>query len=306
MKFGFSLVVRGGDATPQTFMRMAERAEALELDSLWCSGHIIVPPQVKSDYAMVPGLKFPPTWKENYWEPFTVLSYLAAVTSNIQLGTSVVVLPMHNPFEIAKQVAEVDQLSQGRFVFGVGVGWFAEEFEILGQDFNNRGVRTDEALELMKALWRDETVNFRGSHYAVENAAFTPKPVQQPAPPIWVAGASKAAMRRAARYGDAWHPSRPSLPNLRQARKTIDGYLEQEGREPDSLEIAVKLPLVFQDRPPGSEQASTEGRVADIIDGIQRYRELGVSHFVFDFVPETLANALQTMEQFVEDVRPKL
>ena len=113
-------------------------------------------------------------------------------------------------------------------------------------------------------------------------------------------------MRRAARYGDAWHPSRPSLPNLRQARKTIDGYLEQEGREPDSLEIAVKLPLVFQDRPPGSEQASTEGRVADIIDGIQRYRELGVSHFVFDFVPETLANALQTMEQFVEDVRPKL
>ena len=107
MKFGFSLVVRGADATPDTFIRMGERAEALELDSLWCSAHVIIPPQVKSDYVLIPGLKHPDSWWDCYWEPFTVLSYLAAVTKRVKLGTSVVVMPMHNPFELAKQIAEV-------------------------------------------------------------------------------------------------------------------------------------------------------------------------------------------------------
>jgi alkanesulfonate monooxygenase SsuD/methylene tetrahydromethanopterin reductase-like flavin-dependent oxidoreductase (luciferase family) len=149
MKFGFSLVVRGSDATPESSARMGERAEALELDSLWCSAHVIIPPQVKSGYSLVPGLKHPEHWKERYWEPFTVLNYLAAVTSRIQLGTSVVVMPMHNLFELAKQVAEVDQVSGGRLV--VGIGWFEEEFGLLGQDFHNRGARTNDGLELMKA-----------------------------------------------------------------------------------------------------------------------------------------------------------
>ena len=131
MKFGFSLIVRGNEATPDTFARIAERAEALEIDSLWCSAHVIVPPQVKSGYILIPGRKHPEHWKECYWEPFTVLSYLAALTSKITLGTSVVIVPMHNPIELAKQVAEVDQLSGGRFVFGVGVGWFEEEVAAL-------------------------------------------------------------------------------------------------------------------------------------------------------------------------------
>ena len=101
MKYGFSLIVRCDEATPEGFTQIAERAEALELDSLWCSAHIIVPPQVRSDYAMVPGRRYPDHWKERYWEPFTVLSYLAAKTERLILGTSVTVLPMHSPFEVA-------------------------------------------------------------------------------------------------------------------------------------------------------------------------------------------------------------
>ena len=128
MKYGCSLIVRGEDATPDTFVKMAERAEALDLDSLWLSAHVVLPPQVKSGYILIPGRMHPPHWRECYWEPFTILSFLAAHTRRITLGTSVVVLPMHNPFEIAKQVAEVDQLSNGRFIFGIGVGWFEEEF----------------------------------------------------------------------------------------------------------------------------------------------------------------------------------
>ena len=306
MKYGFSLIVRGNDATPDTFARIAERAEALQIDSLWCSAHVVLPPQVKSGYVLMPGVMHPEHWKERYWEPFTVLSYLAAVTSKITLGTSVVIVPMHNPFELAKQVAEVDQLSGGRFVFGVGVGWFEEEFEVLGQDFHNRGKRTDEALDLMKVLWARDPVSFSGNYYRVENAFFAPKPVQRPSPPIWVAGASKAALKRAARCAHAWHPARPSLELLVKARVDLDRYLEEAGRTPDSLEIAVKLPLIFQGGPPADGQPLTQGRPTDMIDAIERYREAGASHLVFDFVPESLATALDTMERFAQEVRPGL
>jgi len=306
MKFGFSLIVRGNEATPDTFARIAERAERLEIDSLWCSAHVIVPPQVKSGYILIPGRKHPEHWKECYWEPFTVLSYLAGLTSKITLGTSVVIVPMHNPIELAKQVAEVDQLSGGRFVFGVGVGWFEEEFEVLGQDFHNRGARTDEALDLMKALWSDDPVSFDGRYHQVVEAFFSPKPRQRPSPPIWVAGGSKAALRRAARCADAWHPVRPTFEYLRQARADLNGYLAEAGRKPESLEIAVKLPLIFQNEPPQPEQPLTQGRPADIIGAIESYSEAGASHLVFDFVPESLATALDTMERFAQEVRPGL
>jgi probable F420-dependent oxidoreductase len=306
MKFGFSLIVRGNEATPDTFARIAERAEALEIDSLWCSAHVIVPPQIKSGYILIPGRKHPEHWKECYWEPFTVLSYLSGLTSKITLGTSVVIVPMHNPIELAKQVAEVDQLSGGRFVFGVGVGWFEEEFEVLGQDFHNRGARTDEALDLMKALWSDDPVSFHGRYHQVAEAFFSPKPRQRPSPPIWVAGGSKAALRRAARCADAWHPVRPTFEYLRQARADLNGYLAEAGRKPESLEIAVKLPLIFQNEPPQPEQPLTQGRPADIIGAIESYSEAGASHLVFDFVPESLATALDTMERFAQEVRPGL
>ena len=139
MKYGFSLIVRGEDATPDTFVGIAERSEALDMDSLWLSAHVVLPPQVKSGYVLIPGRPHPPHWRECYWEPFTVLSFLAAHTKRITLGTSVVVLPMHNPFECAKQVAEVDRLSGGRFVFGVGVG-ADEGYSLAAAQFVERSV----------------------------------------------------------------------------------------------------------------------------------------------------------------------
>jgi probable F420-dependent oxidoreductase len=305
-KFGFSLVVRGNDATPDTFAAIAERAEALALDSLWLSAHVILPPQVKSGYVLIPGRSHPEHWKERYWEPFTVMSYLAGLTSKLTLGTSVLVLPQHNPFEVAKQVAEVDQLTGGRVIFGIGVGWFEEEFEVLGQDFKNRGKRTDEALELMQRLWRDEPVTFKGRYYACENARFAPKPVQQPRPPIWVAGRSKAALRRTARYADAFHPVRPSFEYMVECRRDLDRMLAEEGRKPEAVQLAAKLPIVFRNEPAGADEPPTIGTPQAIVDALKRYQELGSSHFVLDVVPEKRQVALDTMERFAQEVRPKL
>ena len=232
VKFGISMIVRGNDATPDTFVELGRRAEALGFDSLWSSAHVILPPQVKSGYVLIPGRKHPEHWKENYWEPFSVLSFLAAHTERLLLGTSVTVLPMHNPFEIAKQVAEVDNLSRGRFVFGIGVGWFEEEFEVLGQEFRNRGARTDDALGLMKALWTEEPVTYEGRFYRCADAHFGPKPCSSRTRPSGVAGASRPALRRVARYGTAFHPVRPSLDYLSRSKRELEEMLVEEGGRP--------------------------------------------------------------------------
>ena len=303
MKYGFSMVMGGRDATPDTFAAMAARAEALELDSLWFSSHVVIPPQVKSGYALVPGRMHPAHWHEGYWEPFTVLSFLAARTTRITLGTSVTVLPMHNPFEVARHVAEVDRLSRGRFIFGIGVGWFEEEFEVVGQSFRNRGARADDAIRLMKRLWADDPVSYAGRFYSCENVSFGPKPVQRPHPPLWVAGGSPTAIRRAAQFGDAFHPVEVSPEGVVETRKELDIQCEKFGRAPGSVEIGIKLPLTFRDGPGGFPTVGTPSRIAD---GIKRYIEVGATHFTFDYVPEKVDVALDVMERFAQEVRPRL
>jgi len=156
----------------------------------------------------------------------------------------------------------------------------------------------------MKALWGPDPVHFEGKHYPVDTAHFGPKPVQQPGPPIWIAGASPAALKRTARYGDAWHPVKPSLEQIAKAREDLGRYLDEAGREPDALEYAIKLPLVFNAELSG--ESPTHGTASDIISALERYREAGADHFVFDLVPETLQTTLDTMDRFVEEVRPHL
>ena len=306
MGYGFSLVVRGRDATPETFVEVAHKAEANDLDALWLSAHVIVPPQVKSGYSLVPDLPHPPHWKEGYWEPFTICAYLAALTQRITLGTSVLVLPQHNPFEVAKQVAEIDQLSNGRFVLGIGVGWFEEEFEVLGQDFKTRGARTDDALRLMKQLWADDPVTYDGRFYRCENAYFAPKPVSKPHPPLMVAGGGKPAWRRAAEFADAFHPVRVQPDSIEMMAAEIAKQCERFGRPTNAVKMTVKLPMSFKDEAPSGDDFATQGRARDIVDGIKRYRDAGVEDFTFDVVPEARANLLETMERFVQDVRPHL
>ena len=132
MKFGFSLIVRGKAATPATFDAMAAKAEALKIDALWASDHLVFPPFITSSYPGRADGQLPDDWKQTYYQPFSVLNYLAARTTSVRLGTSVLILPMRNPLEIAAQFAEMDNLSGGRVNFGVGVGWYSEEFEALG------------------------------------------------------------------------------------------------------------------------------------------------------------------------------
>jgi probable F420-dependent oxidoreductase len=182
----------GRDSTPDAIRRTAEAAEELRLDSVWATEHIIVGAEAVDPYGRV-------------YDPLVVLAWIAAFTERIEVGTSIVLVPLHHPVRLAKEVATLQELSDGRVRLGVGVGWHEDEFRFMGYEFRGRGRRADEALRLMRALWSGERA-FHGEQWSFENATFAPLP--EPRPELWVGGRSERAIRRARELGDVWHPSR--------------------------------------------------------------------------------------------------
>ena len=194
MHFGVILPNYGKNSTPDGIRRFAEAAEGLGFDSVWTTEHIIVGPEAVDPYGRV-------------YDPLVALGWVAGWTQRIGLGTSIVLVPLHNPMRLAKEVATLQELSGGRFTLGVGMGWHKDEFEFMGVEFRGRGRRGDEAIRLMRALWNGEH-DFDGQYWSFHNATAEPRP--SPPPEIWVGGSSERAVRRARELGDAWHPSRGS------------------------------------------------------------------------------------------------
>ena len=198
----------GDGATAAAIRRTAEAAEELGFDSVWATEHIIVGPEAVDPYGRV-------------YDPLVVLAWIAGVTDRVGLGTSIVLVPLHHPIRLAKEVATLQELSGGRMRLGVGVGWHEDEFRFMGYEFRGRGRRADEALRLMRALWRGERA-FHGEHWSFEDATFAPLP--DPEPELWVGGGSAPAIRRARELGDVWHPSRGVGPD--DVRRVKERYPE--------------------------------------------------------------------------------
>ena len=194
MHFGVILPNYGPDASVDGVRRVAELAEELGFDSVWTTEHIIVGPEAVDPYGRV-------------YDPLVTLGWIAGSTKRIGLGTSIVLVPLHNPMHLAKQVATLQELSGGRFTLGVGMGWHRDEFQFMGVEFEGRGRRADEEIRIMRALWNGER-DFDGEYWSFYDATFEPRPSRQPE--IWVGGSSARAIRRARELGDAWHPSRGS------------------------------------------------------------------------------------------------
>jgi probable F420-dependent oxidoreductase len=183
---------------------VAEAAEEHGFDSVWATEHIIVGREAVKPYGRV-------------LDPLSTLSWIAGWTERIGLGSSIVLVPLHHPIRLAKEVATLEELSGGRFILGVGVGWHQDEFRFMGIPFEGRGRRADEALRVMKALWAGER-GFRGDLWSFEHATFAPLPSRTPE--IWVGGGSDRAVRRALELGDVWHPSRSAgLDRVREVKQ---------------------------------------------------------------------------------------
>ena len=194
MHFGAILPNYGLDSNPDVIRRIVELAEELGFDSVWATEHIIVGPEAVDPYGRV-------------YAPLVTLGWIAGFTERIGLGTSIVLVPLHHPMHLAKEVATLQELSGGRFTLGVGMGWHKEEYDFMGIPFEGRGRRGDEAIRVMRALWNGER-DFTGEFWSFHDATSEPHP--SPQPEIWVGGSSERAIRRALELGDVWHPSRGS------------------------------------------------------------------------------------------------
>jgi probable F420-dependent oxidoreductase len=192
--FGVILPNYGLDSNPDGIRRTAELAEELGFDSVWATEHIIVGPEAIDPYGRV-------------YAPLVTLGWIAGWTERIGLGTSIVLVPLHHPMHLAKEVATLQELSGARFMLGVGMGWHKDEYDFMGIPFKGRGRRGDEAIRVMRALWSGDR-DFEGEFWSFHDAMSEPHP--SPQPEIWVGGSSERAIRRALELGDVWHPSRGS------------------------------------------------------------------------------------------------
>jgi probable F420-dependent oxidoreductase len=190
---------------PERISIHVRRAEELGYESAWIGEHLIMPVKSQSKYPYSADGSFPAPLDVPFNDPMLTLAYAAAHTSKIRLATGIYVVPMRNAISTAKAVATLDVLSSGRAIFGVGVGWWAEEFALAGASFGDRALRTRESIELMKELWTSDEPAYHGKTISLEGARFNPKPVQKPHPPIVVGGTTELALKRAVRYGDGWY-----------------------------------------------------------------------------------------------------
>jgi probable F420-dependent oxidoreductase len=195
MQLGIHLPHAGEQATPALIRRHAIRAEALGFDDVWVSEHIIVP---RKEFPRSP----------LFYDPVVTLSYVAAVTERVRLGTTVLVLPMRHPLPLAKELASLHNLSGGRLILGAGVGWLEPEFAALGVPFKERGRRMDEGIAMMRAVWSQDPVTFEAKYIPAKIVEMTMTPQPVSCIPLWIGGSSDAALKRTARIADGWHGSR--------------------------------------------------------------------------------------------------
>jgi probable F420-dependent oxidoreductase len=292
MKFGIHLPQVGPNASRENIRKMASFAEDRGFDSVWVSDHIITPRALESKYPYNPtgAYPLPPDW--DFLEPLTTLSFVAAATERVQLGTTVLVLPMRNPVVHAKIVSTIHALSGGRMILGVGAGWMREEFEALDADFHNRGKVFDEYLQIVRGLWEEDNLEFRGETYQVHDLGFAPRP-ERGSLPIWIGGHHRAALRRVATLGDGWHAVGVALDEIPAKWQQILAMAKENGRDTSELTLSVRTGFRAGDADAVEEQ-------------MRRLVDMGIQHVVLDVPARQVDDTIANLTWFAEEVRPRL
>jgi probable F420-dependent oxidoreductase len=248
-----SIAMAFNESTAPGFISDAvQMAEAKGVYGIWVPEHVLFFPDYASTYPYSDSGRMPGD-PEGLLDPFTALTFIAAHTQRVRLGTGICLVPQRQAVYTAKMVADVDYLSGGRLDFGVGIGWLKEEFQNLGMDFASRGARTEEYLLAMKALWSEGISEFKGQTLTLEPCHFNPKPVQRPHPPIIFGGESDAAMRRVARLGDGWYGYDLTPEDLGRRLNSLDAALASTGRDRSQIHV-----IVGPNRHPVTEQTLYE------------------------------------------------
>ena len=299
MKAGWGIPNNWGGDNPNELIDIAVKAEDAGFASVWVREHLFHASYVADRLHDRP-----------YYDALTVLIAIGQATETIRLGTSVLVLPWHDPPRLGKMIATLDQLSGGRVDMGIGVAMTEDEFENLGINFKNRGKRTDDFLGALQALWTQDVPDYAGDFYRYSGQRFSPKPKQQPYPPILIGGYSKAAFRRIARFGDGWHTLRQSPKQVAAGVAEIVRMTEEEGRDASSLRHSITLPLDYSGNkdpdPSVNDRTILRGGDDDMAETINSYRDAGLDEIIGSGNTADLTENTETIARFMNGAWAKI
>ncbi|HEY1260809.1 MAG TPA: LLM class F420-dependent oxidoreductase [Stellaceae bacterium] len=313
MQYGFGAPISGSLASPENLARIAVEGEAMGYDYATISDHVVIPRDIEARYPYSDTGEFPGRSRGDRHEQLTAVAFVAGKTSRLRLVTSVTVVPHRPAVLLAKMLATIDVLSQGRLTFGIGAGWMREEFEALGlPPFTERGAVTDEYLLACRELWTKDDPRFDGKHVKFADILFDPKPVQKPHPPIWVGGESGPALRRTAQLGDGWYPigTNPqfrldSMKRLAARVERLHRLVREARRDPAQVTLAYRVSSWGSSLPARADDGERRlfsGTTADVVADLRAFRDFGVSHVDFNFDGATADAMIANMRRFREDV----
>jgi len=317
MQIGFSAPTAGPLAELDPLVRLCAGAEELGLAYATFSDHVVIPTEISSPYPYSATGEFVNAGTGERNEQLIELAFVAARTSKLKLVTSVMVVPHRPAVLAAKQLATIDTLSGGRVILGIGAGWMKEEFEAIGAPpFAERGKVTDEYVAAFKELWTKDKPSFKGAYVSFDKITFAPKPVQKGGIPIWVGGESGPALRRTAKYGDAWYPipNNPAFPMDSLKRLTagiarLRQLTAEAGRDPKAVGITVRFPRWGEGLPAKADDGEHKlfsGSPADIANDIKALDMLGVGAIDTGFSGTTVPEILTDMKKFKTEVMARL
>lgn len=305
MEYGVILPNVGPLADIESLARIARSAERLGYAGAFLSDHIAIPTELQSAYPYRSDGRFPLAASDRILEPVTTLAYLAAVTTRLHLGFSVLVLPYRHPVLNAKMLGTLDVISNGRLIVGAGVGWMEEEFVALDSNFAARGAVTDEHIALLKAFWTNPEPDVSGAHYSVSGLGMAPPPVSQPHPPIWTGGISPPALRRAANLADGWHGVRQSPTDVARVAARIGELRASRGEPMDGFTISLRAGLDVTDEPfLGASRTPLRGSPEQVAGDLAEYQGAGLDYLVVEPRAATLEQLIEQLERFAAVDRP--
>jgi probable F420-dependent oxidoreductase len=297
MKAGILLPQTGASATRENILYVAKEAEKEGLDSVWVFERLLWPLKPKTPYVATPDGSLPVEY-QNVLDPLETLTYVAGNTNRISLGTCLIDMLFHNPVVLARRFATLDVLTNGRTIAGLGIGWSKDEYEVSGIPYKHRGQRADEFLQILKRIWTDEVVEFKGQFYSIPASKIGPKPVQKPHPPILLGGFSPNTFSRIVNYADGWLPVAGfgSLEQLEQAIDSLREDARKANKDPSKIRIfALTYPTVIDSSSSAQQRLPMTGTIDQIGTDINQIKAMGVEHIIFGHAFSPIGNEMKKM-----------
>jgi probable F420-dependent oxidoreductase len=308
MKVGIVLPQTGESATRENVLYIGKEAEKEGLDSVWVFDRLLWPLKPQTSYGGVPNAPIPVEY-QNILDPLETLTYLAANTDRISLGTSIIDMLFQNPVILARRFATLDILSGGRVIAGLAIGWSKDEYDASGIPYKDRGARADEYMQVLKRIWTDDVVEFKGQFYNIPASKIGPKPVQKPHPPILLGGYTPKTFPRIVNYADGWIPIAGSVP-LEQQEQAINGLREaarKANKDPSNIRIFVlSYPNVLDSSSQSSSsnqpRSPMSGTIDQIGSDIDRFKAMGAEHIIFGYAFSPIGRDVKKMMELTKQL----